>query len=98
MIAMKTTIDANGRIVIPEELREQAGLQPGMELEVRCRDGRIEVEPAGPGYHMERRGRFLVAVSDSPTATLTREIVEECREDIRRERAEAGSGHRFIDE
>jgi len=56
---MKTTIDAAGRIVIPKKLREQAGLQAGMELEVRCRDGRIEVEPTTPGYHMERRGRFL---------------------------------------
>lgn len=44
-----------------------------------------------PGYHVERRGRFLVAVSDSPTATLTREMVEETREAIRRERAEAAA-------
>ena len=44
-----------------------------------------------PGYHMERRGRFLVAVTGSPTARLTREIVEESREDIRRERAEAAA-------
>ncbi len=95
---MKTTIDAAGRIVIPKKLREQAGLQPGMELEVSCRDGRIEVEPAAPGYHMERRGRFLVAVSDSPTATLTREMVEESREAIRRERAEAALEHRLTDE
>lgn len=93
---MKTTIDAAGRIVIPKKLREQAGLQPGMELDVRCRDGRIEVEPAAPGYHMERRGRFLVAVTDAPTATLTREMVEETREEIRRERAEAALEHRLI--
>lgn len=44
-----------------------------------------------PGYHVERRGRFLVAVSDSPTATLTREMVEETREAIRRERAGAAA-------
>lgn len=43
---------------------------------------------AAQGYHMERRGRFLVAVADPPTARLTREIVENTREDIRRERAE----------
>ena len=95
---MKTTIDAAGRIVIPKKLREQAGLQPGKELEVRCRDGRIEVEPAAPGYHMERRGRFLVAVSDSATATLTREMVEETREEIRRGRAEGALEHRLIPE
>lgn len=46
---------------------------------------------AAPGYHMERRGRFLVAVTSAPTATLTREMVEESLEDIRRERAEAAA-------
>ncbi len=49
-----------------------------------------------PGYHVERRGRFLVAVSDSPTATLTREMVEETREAIRRERA--GPLPAYVDE
>jgi AbrB family looped-hinge helix DNA binding protein len=98
MSAMKTTIDSAGRVVIPKKLREQAGLQPGMEIEVRCRDGRIEVEPAAPDYHMERRGRFLVAVTDSPTATLSREMVEKSRQDVRRERAEAALGHARMDE
>ena len=44
-----------------------------------------------PGYHLERRGRFLVAVTGSFVATLTREMVEESREGIRRERAEAAA-------
>jgi len=44
-----------------------------------------------PGYNLERRGRFLVAVSESPTAKLTREMVEETREEVRRERAEAAA-------
>jgi len=45
-----------------------------------------------PDYHLERRGRFLVAVSDSPTATLTREMVEKTREQVRRERERAALG------
>lgn len=55
------------------------------------RDGRMSAMKMTPGYHVERRGRFLVAVSDSPTATLTREMVEETREAIRRERAGAAA-------
>ncbi|HZS92352.1 MAG TPA: AbrB/MazE/SpoVT family DNA-binding domain-containing protein, partial [Chloroflexota bacterium] len=43
---MKTTMDAAGRLVIPREIRRQAGLQPGMPVEVRWHDGRIEIEPA----------------------------------------------------
>lgn len=43
---MKTTIDTAGRLVIPKELRREAGLQPGTELEIRWRQGLIEIEPA----------------------------------------------------
>ncbi len=82
---MKTTIDAAGRLVIPKEIRRQAGLQPGMPLDVRWQDGRIEIEPAARPVRLERRGRFLVAVADG-TDELTTEIVEETREALARER------------
>lgn len=44
--AMKTTIDAAGRLAIPKAIREQAGLRPGIELDVRLSDGVVEIEPA----------------------------------------------------
>lgn len=44
--AMKTTLDAAGRLVILKELRREAGLQPGTELEIRWRQGLIEIAPA----------------------------------------------------
>ena len=84
---MKTTIDAAGRLVLPKKLREQAGFEPGMELEVRYCDGRIEVEPAEVGHHLERRGRFLVAMADGPMPPLTDEMVRQTREQILDERA-----------
>ena len=43
---MRTTTDAAGRLVIPKEIRREAGLKPGMVLEVHWRDGHIEIEPA----------------------------------------------------
>ncbi|MGE3976441.1 MAG: AbrB/MazE/SpoVT family DNA-binding domain-containing protein [Nitrospira sp.] len=43
---MKTTLDAAGRLVILKELRREAGLQPGTELEIRWRQGLIEIAPA----------------------------------------------------
>lgn len=43
---MRTTIDASGRLVIPKAVRDAAGVRPGAPLEVRYRDGRIEIEPA----------------------------------------------------
>lgn len=83
---MRTTIDNAGRIVIPKRLRDEAGLKPGMELDVRCRDGRIEVEPSEVGHHLERRGRFLVAVANGPVPPLTLEEVDRTIQEIRDER------------
>jgi AbrB family looped-hinge helix DNA binding protein len=45
---MKTTIDAAGRLVIPKQIGEKASLKPGMALDVRVRDGVIEIEPESP--------------------------------------------------
>ena len=84
---MITTIDAAGRLVIPKEVRRQAGLEPGMPLEVRLHDGCIEIEPARLEVTLERRGRFVVAVPKAPVPALTAEIVEATRRRLRRERA-----------
>lgn len=83
---MITTIDSAGRLVIPKDVRREAGLEPGMPLEVRLREGRIEIEPAPLAVTLERRGRFLVAVPKEPVPTLTSEMVEETRRTLRRER------------
>ena len=83
---MITTIDAAGRLVIPKEARREAGLEPGVPLEVRVRDGRIEIEPAPLAVTLERRGRFLVAVPKEPVPVLTAAMVEKTRRALRRER------------
>jgi AbrB family looped-hinge helix DNA binding protein len=83
---MTATIDSAGRLVIPKEARDQAGLRPGMPLEVRVRDGRIEIEPAALDVTIQKRGRFRVAVARTPVAPLTNETVERTRRAVRRER------------
>jgi AbrB family looped-hinge helix DNA binding protein len=86
---MNTTIDAAGRLVIPKKIRRAAGLTANMPLELRCRDGVVEIEPAPVPVTLERRGRLLVAVArqapgmPSPD-TLTTETVERTRRRIRR--------------
>lgn len=84
---MKTTIDAAGRLVIPKEIRHQAGLRPGMPLEVRWHDGRIEIEPVATPVRLVRRGRLLVAVAESQGEELTAETVEEIRQELASERS-----------
>jgi AbrB family looped-hinge helix DNA binding protein len=44
--AMKVAMDSAGRIVVPKALREALDLRPGQLLEIRARDGRLEIEVA----------------------------------------------------
>lgn len=83
---MKTTMDSAGRLVIPGEIRREAGLKPGIPLEVRWRDGRVEIEPAPIPVKLARRGRLLIAVTKEKTGPLRAEAVERTRRAVRRER------------
>jgi AbrB family looped-hinge helix DNA binding protein len=84
---MKTTMDRAGRLVIPKEVRREARLAPGTPLEVRWRNGRIEIEPAPARVRLERRGRLLVAVAQEKLPKLTSAAVEEARAKLLEERA-----------
>jgi AbrB family looped-hinge helix DNA binding protein len=84
---MKTTIDAAGRLVIPKEIRRRAGIRPGMPLDVRWHDGRIEIEPSRLPVRLVHRGRFLVALPETEVEQLTAETVEETRRALAEERA-----------
>ena len=83
---MKTTMDRAGRLVIPREVRRESGLEPGTPLEVRWRDGRIEIEPERLPVRLVRRGRFLVAQARRPMPRLTTTTVERTLSSLRRER------------
>jgi len=84
---MKTTMDSAGRLVIPREVRRPAGIQPGMALDVRWRDGRIEIEPAPLPVRLVQKGRLLVAIPEGEVEPLEPEQVEETRHVLDRERA-----------
>lgn len=87
---MKTTMDQAGRLVIPKEIRREARLAPGAPLNVRWRDGRIEIEPAPAAVQLQRRGRLLVAVPRKKFAPLTAESVEQTREQLLEDRSSGG--------
>ena len=84
VIAMKATIDAAGRIVVPKPLREALGLKPGQPLEIRAGDGRLEIEIAPTPMQLKKRGKGVVAVPDVELPELTAEKVRETLERIRR--------------
>jgi AbrB family looped-hinge helix DNA binding protein len=79
---MTVTMDAAGRLVIPREIRREAALEPGVPLEVRWRDGVIELEPRPMPVSLERRGRLLVATPRQPVTPLEAAAVERTRRDV----------------
>lgn len=60
-----------------------------MLLDVRWREGRIEIEPAPLPVKLVRKGRLLVAMPAKGVGALTADTVERTRDRLRRER---GSG------
>ena len=83
---MTTAIDPAGRLVIPKAVREAAGIQPGTPLEVRYRDGRIEIAPAPLDVSIEIVGGVAVASPREPVPVLSAEIVAATRDHVRDER------------
>ena len=81
---MKTAIDAAGRVVIPKPLRDQLGLAPGRELEIRARDGVLVIEPVPTRVSLVRRGKRVVAKPDTALPKLTQDDVRAALEGSRR--------------
>jgi len=81
---MRTTIDRAGRVVIPKSVREAAGLDPGAEVDVAFRDGRIELEPATASLRLVKRGRAATIEADAEMPELTSVTVRDVLERARR--------------
>jgi AbrB family looped-hinge helix DNA binding protein len=81
-----TTIDKSGRIVLPKDIREKAQFQPGMDLRVTVRDGRVEIEPEPLEFKIVQKGPFAVAVPLKPVPPLTHEGVQRMIDETRDER------------
>ena len=82
---MKTTIDGAGRIVIPKAVRVRLGLAAGEPLDLRERDGYLEIEPEPTAMTLIRRKGGVVAVPHKRRLPiLSDEIVRETLERSRR--------------
>jgi AbrB family looped-hinge helix DNA binding protein len=80
---MKTAMDSAGRLVIPKAIRIQAKITPQTPLDVRWKDGRIEIEPIALPVRLKRKGRLLVAQPERQLPQLSGESVEDTRRRIR---------------
>ena len=81
---MITTIDQAGRVVIPKEIREKAGLTPGTEIDITHDGSVIRIQRAVSAPKLDRvRGRLVArptARTDNAEEPDIAEIVEAERE------------------
>ena len=57
---MRATIDQAGRLVIPKQLRDRAGLAPG-EVEVVVEGAGLRIEPIAGDELAEEDGRLVIS-------------------------------------
>ena len=81
---MRTAIDSAGRVIVPKALRDELGLAPGRELEIRARDGALVIEPVPTPVTLVRRGKRLVAKPKAALPKLTQDEVRAALEGSRR--------------
>jgi AbrB family looped-hinge helix DNA binding protein len=81
---MRVTIDGSGRIVLPKRFRDELKLEGGTTLELRVREGRIELEPVTVPMRLVRRGKGLVATTEEPLPRLSAADVRSVLESQRR--------------
>ncbi len=81
---METTIDSAGRVVIPKPLRDRLNLSGGQLVEIRERDGRIEIEAAPTRMSLQETDAGLVAIPEEQLPPLSDEVVRETIERSRR--------------
>ncbi|HEX6161647.1 MAG TPA: AbrB/MazE/SpoVT family DNA-binding domain-containing protein [Thermoanaerobaculia bacterium] len=85
-VTSRVTIDRVGRMVIPKEIRDEAGIEPGMPLTITCREGRIEIEPERRPIRIVKRGRLQVAEAvEEAGEPLSAETVKRTQARVRSE-------------
>lgn len=81
---MKIAIDSAGRVVIPKPYRQRLGLTGGQTVDIRLREGTIEIEPAPTPLKLVEGKGGPVAIPKQTLPPLTDEIVRETIDRTRR--------------
>jgi AbrB family looped-hinge helix DNA binding protein len=81
---MDTTIDGQGRIVVPKPLRERLGLRAGQKLTIEERDGGLNLSVPAERMRIVERDGVAVLQPDGELEQLTAEAVRGMLESLRR--------------
>jgi AbrB family looped-hinge helix DNA binding protein len=76
-------VSTKGQVVIPVEIRRELGITPGMYVNIRQVDAKVEITPVGEDLIRATRGMFRKH-GDKP---LTQELLEERRREKELEEA-----------
>lgn len=60
-----TKVDAKGRVVLPQEIRERLGITPGTEVDIHEEDGKAVIEPEDDPERILERMEELVHEASS---------------------------------
>lgn len=66
---MPTTVTQKSQVTLPKEVREGAGIRPGMRVNVTLENGRAVVEPVDEAEAQAARGEAMRARIDRYLAT-----------------------------
>ena len=89
-LAMSSTIDSAGRVVIPKPIREAARLGPGTRVRFRLDAAGVLVEPEPLPVTLERRGTMVVAVPRTPVPVMSADDVARAIDEIRESYTDTG--------
>ena len=81
--AIRTAIDASGRLVVPKPLRDELGIVAGTPLLLSVRDGRLEIEPVYAEIRTVERDGLMVAELVEPMPPLSEDDVRATRRKLR---------------
>jgi AbrB family looped-hinge helix DNA binding protein len=82
--AMKASIDAAGRIVVPSAIRRELGLHGPVEVDIVASEGRIVIEPTTVPTKVVKRGKRLwVLEPQQPVPILTSDETRQALEKAR---------------
>lgn len=78
---MKATIDASGRVLIPQHLQDALGLKPGTEVSITTSGSVLEVIPEEKTARVERRdGRLVIVGEGEFTDDMLYRLIDESRQ------------------
>jgi AbrB family looped-hinge helix DNA binding protein len=88
MASQLARLSTKGQLVIPAKIREELGIEPGTQFEIRQLNGRLILEPQNLAAKLRRIKAMRGIAAGEPS--LSDELIEDRRRERERELCEEG--------